>query len=371
MGWCSTVLFRIYASKLFIQEFLSQFTWRGEFNVIIFKGRGILFHPEDFNPDYNIYSVHYKYYYDTKLNRGLLSSKKLILKTCTGTQMNDSAIDTILSYSETYSGEICYTFKIWKDNFLCMGQPNGYGAAYNIRKIYQKILRENKHIQLELDKNFNITCYTIERYNLLMLGYDQKKLFQFLNGTDVSSCRDLYEYQPSCLPTWNTPYPTLTILGVDGVTATFVDIGNQFCNDEWIDHIKIIKRKLKKMNDKKFGKKKLIVLKKLKNKIMWNGVKGQIINEYDFKKERWPICIENKTVLIKTVNLVLYKEFKDNIYCGNKVCGKSYYIHKYGESSNDVIGKWYKCSACKRSFYCSRRCQKYDWNKFKHRDFCT
>ena len=37
---------------------------------------------------------------------------------------------------------------------------------------------------------------------------------------------------------------------------------------------------------------------------------------------------------------------------------------------NQIQNKWYKCKKCK-SFYCSRRCQKYDWKHHDHRVRCN
>eukprot|EP01084_Bolivina_argentea_P036586 67655_1 len=32
--------------------------------------------------------------------------------------------------------------------------------------------------------------------------------------------------------------------------------------------------------------------------------------------------------------------------------------------------EWYKCGGCKMVYYCSRHCQKYDWNIFNHKAIC-
>eukprot|EP01084_Bolivina_argentea_P044428 81743_1 len=86
-------------------------------------------------------------------------------------------------------------------------------------------------------------------------------------------------------------------------------------------------------------------------------------------------------------------ESRGRIQCGNPKCRVPYYSHRFGKNENYpgfTIGletsgiviydmynficewykrmkstkktrKWYKCSGCKLVFYCSKRCQKYDW----------
>ena len=34
-------------------------------------------------------------------------------------------------------------------------------------------------------------------------------------------------------------------------------------------------------------------------------------------------------------------------------------------------GKFYKCKGCRRALYCSRKCQKQDWNLNGHKYRCT
>eukprot|EP01084_Bolivina_argentea_P071707 130290_1 len=78
-----------------------------------------------------------------------------------------------------------------------------------------------------------------------------------------------------------------------------------------------------------------------------------------------------------------YIDNKDMKECGNSKCGNS---HKYDITSNvsnatnntqekwensKVPNKWYVCSGCKVTRYCSRNCQKYGWNKQNHRLRCN
>eukprot|EP01084_Bolivina_argentea_P292379 502629_1 len=95
--------------------------------------------------------------------------------------------------------------------------------------------------------------------------------------------------------------------------------------------------------------------------------------------------------------------------CGNKKCQIGYFEHKYGEAYFDAfqlqsdwvfddhnlvammkklehneynprpffvwklpaIRKWYLCKKCKMVYYCSKKCQKIDWNLYNHRKFCS
>lgn len=81
----------------------------------------------------------------------------------------------------------------------------------------------------------------------------------------------------------------------------------------------------------------------------------------------------------------VYKAYKyQNIKCGNNNCRKSYTMDKYGfepfpELSLEMLQKWenrnsrkkwYICKGCKTVYYCSRKCQKINWNKGEHRKHC-
>ena len=71
------------------------------------------------------------------------------------------------------------------------------------------------------------------------------------------------------------------------------------------------------------------------------------------------------------------------ITCSNEKCGRMYF--KYGDEykqlcdcdskalrsfKKSIVTKWRKCSACTLVYYCSRECQKYDWNESNHRAIC-
>eukprot|EP01084_Bolivina_argentea_P213808 363024_1 len=81
----------------------------------------------------------------------------------------------------------------------------------------------------------------------------------------------------------------------------------------------------------------------------------------------------------------LHRYFSD-IYCDNKSCKKSYCFDKYGtsfgesakphwiENNIDIVmkplSKWYICKGCHLTFYCSRKCQKFDWVRNNHKCLC-
>ena len=56
--------------------------------------------------------------------------------------------------------------------------------------------------------------------------------------------------------------------------------------------------------------------------------------------------------------------FRERIFCGNSLCAKRYYGHK------NAGLKWFKCKRCQIVYYCSKRCQKYDWARMSHRSLC-
>ena len=53
---------------------------------------------------------------------------------------------------------------------------------------------------------------------------------------------------------------------------------------------------------------------------------------------------------------------KRYIVCDNRECDKEY------EKNKEIEFK--RCKRCRMTFYCSKRCQKVDWNKYNHRKIC-
>lgn len=61
-----------------------------------------------------------------------------------------------------------------------------------------------------------------------------------------------------------------------------------------------------------------------------------------------------------------YREFKDLLeryrVCDNRDCKKA--------NRKDKVTRFWRCRRCRMMYYCSRRCQKVDWNKYNHRSLC-
>ncbi len=69
----------------------------------------------------------------------------------------------------------------------------------------------------------------------------------------------------------------------------------------------------------------------------------------------------------------------NNSRCNHVNCRIDYIPFKYGMDYHNIItkstqmrvpvqNKWYLCSKCKLTYYCSRKCQKRDW--ITHKEWC-
>eukprot|EP01084_Bolivina_argentea_P050485 92853_1 len=68
------------------------------------------------------------------------------------------------------------------------------------------------------------------------------------------------------------------------------------------------------------------------------------------------------------MNRKLNKKLND-IQCSNNKCDKTYYYYSRNTKQNlNVILKI--CGGCGKKYYCSKKCQKYDWKRGKHRNLC-
>merc|ERR1712129_319661 len=77
-------------------------------------------------------------------------------------------------------------------------------------------------------------------------------------------------------------------------------------------------------------------------------------------------------------DLIVDKRFLKR--CGNWNCRVLYTKHKFGmnvedaikgSKTQDILNKWFICKGCRRTFYCSRKCQKIAWNMQYHKHFCN
>eukprot|EP01084_Bolivina_argentea_P239009 401630_1 len=79
------------------------------------------------------------------------------------------------------------------------------------------------------------------------------------------------------------------------------------------------------------------------------------------------------------------------IHCNNKICKKKYLIPNKPKHEMDDMEKMLRkedsnmlflnnakskirfklCGGCNLVHYCSRKCQKYDWNKYNHKKLCS
>lgn len=61
-----------------------------------------------------------------------------------------------------------------------------------------------------------------------------------------------------------------------------------------------------------------------------------------------------------------FKRFK---HCDNRECPNALSLHQF-EDNFISTPQYRRCGRCKMMNYCSRRCQKVDWNKFNHKSIC-
>eukprot|EP01084_Bolivina_argentea_P001432 2636_1 len=98
-----------------------------------------------------------------------------------------------------------------------------------------------------------------------------------------------------------------------------------------------------------------------------------IIKQYDFGYGNISNMEDLKRIMGSFKSLQAIAD-KRSIVCGNSKCKKNYLSNKYAIietwENRKVINKWQVCHGCKLTLYCSRRCQKYDWNKGNHRIRC-
>eukprot|EP01084_Bolivina_argentea_P161357 280910_1 len=99
---------------------------------------------------------------------------------------------------------------------------------------------------------------------------------------------------------------------------------------------------------------------------------GKVLKIHKSIEKLLPQSIEKRLHVGVRVSL------RENIKCNNRNCNILYFKHMYGVSVHELnfgkeynkVNKWYKCKQCQIAFYCSRRCQKYDWNIFGHAKLC-
>eukprot|EP01084_Bolivina_argentea_P212777 361609_1 len=102
-------------------------------------------------------------------------------------------------------------------------------------------------------------------------------------------------------------------------------------------HRSYFENKIKKYPDKKC----CYILEKL--------LKNVSLKQYEIQQFRSKEQIKSS---VKNVNKY--------IYCNNAKC-----LVKHSQT------KWYRCKRCRIAFYCSKRCQKYDWNRYDHKWLCS
>merc|ERR1712228_220154 len=88
--------------------------------------------------------------------------------------------------------------------------------------------------------------------------------------------------------------------------------------------------------------------------------------EYDDSKTSNKMDMIHKFVMdgynqkYETSHSELKYTYKKGIKCGNVICGNM-----------NTLNQFKVCKGCKVVSYCSAKCQKYDWNRFKHKRICS
>lgn len=87
-------------------------------------------------------------------------------------------------------------------------------------------------------------------------------------------------------------------------------------------------------------------------------------------------CIKNTKLTKKELIWRIIKEYdrhrcKSELNCGNIECKATNAKLADNECKKGWIWKFHMCKRCKIVYYCSKKCQKIDWNKYNHRIICS
>eukprot|EP01083_Nonionella_stella_P012143 34467_1 len=102
---------------------------------------------------------------------------------------------------------------------------------------------------------------------------------------------------------------------------------------------------------------------------------GSVIATFDDKDNKVKKVYRRKNNYVDDI-----VTFRNRVFCNNPKCKVDYYRYKYDttfgskkmwDSYGKPLRKWYRCKRCTLVYYCCRKCQKYDWVKFNHRDTCN